>query len=36
MYGYAFDDAFGSPHSDADQAITLTYCPDPKNEPALF
>lgn len=35
MYGYAFDDAFGSPRSDADQPITLTYCPDPKNEPAL-
>ena len=35
IYGYAYDDTFGTPHSDPDQPIILTYCPDPKNEPTL-
>ncbi len=35
MYGYAYDDTFGTPHSDPDQPIILTYCPDPKNVPSL-
>lgn len=35
IYGYAYDDTFGTPSSDADQPVILTYCPDPNNEPVL-